>query len=76
MKARNMTKEQVIKDVLLDAQPTKEFVTVGPGRRTRAVSVQRRRRADHRLQLLDRRRLDRGVSDSRDYRDKATISLP
>jgi len=28
MKARNMTKEQVIKDVLLDAQPTKEFVTV------------------------------------------------
>jgi 3-hydroxybutyrate dehydrogenase len=23
-----MTKEQVIKDVLLDAQPTKEFVTV------------------------------------------------
>jgi 3-hydroxybutyrate dehydrogenase len=28
MKARNMTKEQVISDVLLDAQPTKEFVTV------------------------------------------------
>jgi 3-hydroxybutyrate dehydrogenase len=28
MKARNMTKEQVIKDVLLAAQPTKEFVTV------------------------------------------------
>jgi len=27
MKARNMTKEQVINDVLLDAQPTKEFVT-------------------------------------------------
>src|SRR5690242_17755787 len=27
MKARNMTKEQVIKDVLLSAQPTKEFVT-------------------------------------------------
>ena len=27
MKARNLTKEQVIKDVLLDAQPTKEFVT-------------------------------------------------
>src|SRR5205809_1112145 len=27
MKARNMTKEQVIKDVLLQAQPTKEFVT-------------------------------------------------
>jgi 3-hydroxybutyrate dehydrogenase len=27
MKARGMTKEQVIKDVLLEAQPTKEFVT-------------------------------------------------
>src|SRR5213079_3691880 len=27
MKARNMTAEQVIKDVLLEAQPTKEFVT-------------------------------------------------
>ena len=28
MKARNLTKEQVIQDVLLAAQPTKEFVTV------------------------------------------------
>jgi len=28
MKARNMTKEQVINEVMLDAQPTKEFVTV------------------------------------------------
>jgi hypothetical protein len=27
MKARNLTKEQVIHDVLLAAQPTKEFVT-------------------------------------------------
>jgi 3-hydroxybutyrate dehydrogenase len=27
MKARNLTREQVIRDVLLDAQPTKEFVT-------------------------------------------------
>jgi 3-hydroxybutyrate dehydrogenase len=27
MKARNMTREQVINDVLLDAQPTKQFVT-------------------------------------------------
>jgi 3-hydroxybutyrate dehydrogenase len=29
MKARNLTKEQVIHDVLLAAQPTKQFVTVG-----------------------------------------------
>jgi 3-hydroxybutyrate dehydrogenase len=28
MKARNLTKEQVINDVLLEAQPTKQFVTV------------------------------------------------
>jgi 3-hydroxybutyrate dehydrogenase len=28
MAARNMTREQVINDVLLDAQPTKQFVTV------------------------------------------------
>lgn len=28
MKARGMTKEQVINEVMLDAQPTKEFVTV------------------------------------------------
>ena len=27
MKARNLTKDQVIQDVLLQAQPTKEFVT-------------------------------------------------
>jgi 3-hydroxybutyrate dehydrogenase len=29
MKARNMTREQVMNDVLLAAQPTKQFVTVG-----------------------------------------------
>jgi 3-hydroxybutyrate dehydrogenase len=28
MKARDMTKEQVVNDVLLAAQPTKQFVTV------------------------------------------------
>jgi len=28
MAARNLTREQVINDVLLDAQPTKQFVTV------------------------------------------------
>ncbi|WP_445503055.1 3-hydroxybutyrate dehydrogenase [Microvirga sp. G4-2] len=28
MKARNMTREQVINDILLEAQPTKQFVTV------------------------------------------------
>jgi 3-hydroxybutyrate dehydrogenase len=28
MKARGLTKEQVINDVMLEAQPTKQFVTV------------------------------------------------
>jgi len=28
MKARGMTKEQVISEVMLEAQPTKQFVTV------------------------------------------------
>ena len=28
MKARNMTKDQVINEVLLKAQPTKQFVTI------------------------------------------------
>jgi len=28
MKARNMTREQVINEVLLEAQPTKQFVTI------------------------------------------------
>jgi 3-hydroxybutyrate dehydrogenase len=28
MKARGLTRDQVIKDVLLQAQPTKQFVTV------------------------------------------------
>ncbi len=61
MKARNMTKEQVIHDVLLEAQPTKEFVTVGPGRSAGALSLRRRREPDHRRQPVDGWRLDGGV---------------
>ena len=45
MKARNMTKEQVIKDVLLEAQPTKEFVTSEQVAALALFLVQRRRRA-------------------------------
>jgi len=44
MAARNLTKEQVIHDVLLAAQPTKEFRHLRAGRRPRAVSLRRRRR--------------------------------
>jgi NAD(P)-dependent dehydrogenase (short-subunit alcohol dehydrogenase family) len=65
MKARNMTKEQVIKDVLLDAQPTKEFVTSEQVAALGAVPVRRRCRPDHRRQSVDRRRLDRGVGIAR-----------
>ena len=62
MKARNMTAEQVKRDVLLAAQPTKEFVTVDQVAALALFLCSRCRRADHRRQLVDRRRLDGGVS--------------
>ena len=68
MKARNLTREQVINDVMLAAQPTKQFVTVRSGRRTGGVSLLRQRRADHRRQSLHRRRLDRSVKTVRGKR--------
>ncbi len=61
MKARNMTKEQVIHDVLLDSAADQGVRHLRAGRGAGAVPVRRRRRADHRRQPLDRRRLDRGV---------------
>ncbi len=62
MKARNMTEEQVIKDVLLAAQPTKEFVTS-----EQVAALALFLCGDDAAQitganLLDRRRLDRGVT--------------
>ena len=53
-----MSEDQVIKDVLLAAQPTKEFVAVRAGCFAGAVPVRPRRRADHRRQPLNRWRLD------------------
>ena len=61
MKARNMTEEQVKSDVLLAAQPTKEFVTVEQVAALALYLLLGRRRLDHRRQPLDRRRLDRAV---------------
>ena len=61
MKARNMTEEQVKNDVLLAAQPTKQFVTVEQVAALALYLTLRRRRLDHRRQSLDRRRLDRAV---------------
>ena len=51
MKARGLTKEQVIKDVLLEAQPTKEFVTVEQVAALARVPLLRRREPDHRREL-------------------------
>ena len=61
MQARGLTRDQVINEVLLEAQPTKQFVTPGRSRRLRRLPVLRRRQTDHRRQPLHRRRLDGGV---------------
>ena len=73
MKARNMTKEQVIKDVLLDAQPTKEFVTS-----EQVAALALFLCGDDAAQitganLLDRRRLDRGVGIANGSRERAAL---
>ena len=62
-----MTAEQVKRDVLLAAQPTKEFVTVDQVAALALYPVLGCRRADHRRQPVDRRRLDRAS----ELRDKA-----
>ena len=50
MKARGMTEEQVNNDVLLAAQPTKQFVTVEQVAALALYPLLRRGRADHRRQ--------------------------
>ena len=65
MKSRNMTEEQVKRDVLLAAQPTKEFVTV---EQVAALAVYLCSDAAASItgaNLLDRRRLDGAVKVSR-----------
>ena len=61
MKARGLTRDQVMNDVLLAAQPTKRFVTPEGSRRAGALSVRGQCRVDHRRQLVDGRRLDRAI---------------
>ena len=51
----------MINDVLLHAQPTKQFVQVERSRGARGVPRQRRRRVDHRRDDSDRRRLDGAI---------------
>ena len=62
MKTRHMTEEQVKNDVLLAAQPTKEFVTVEQVASLALYLTVGRGSRDHRRQPLDRRRLDRAVT--------------
>ena len=57
-----MTKEQVINDVLLAAQPTKEFVTVEQVAALAVFLCSDAAVADHRRQHSDRRRLDGRVT--------------
>ena len=65
MKARNMTKEQVMNDVLLAAQPTKQFVTVEQVAALAVFLASDSAVADHRRQYFDGRRLDRRLSKDR-----------
>ena len=61
-KARGMTEEEVKRDVILAAQPTKEFITVDEIASLAVYLCSDRGEGDHRRQSFDRRRLDRSVS--------------
>ena len=76
MKARGLTREQVINDVLLAAQPTKKFVTVRTGRGHGGLPLLRRGQPDHRRQHVDRRRLDGGLGARVRARPSATAPPP
>ena len=60
-KARGISEQAVMKDVLLAAQPTKEFVEVSQIAALDHVPVLRRGRVDYRELAPDRRRLDRAL---------------
>ena len=62
MKTRGLTREQVMNDVLLAAQPTKRFVTPEEVAALAAVPVPRRGAVDHRREPQHGRGLDRGLS--------------
>ena len=61
MKARGLTREQVMNDVLLAAQPTKKFVTVEQVAALALFLCRDEAERDHRRQPLDGRRLDRAI---------------
>ena len=70
-KARGITEEQVVKDVLLAAQPTKQFVTSTQVAALAALPRERRRRVDQRRDTAGGRRLDRPI-DSKDEAEGST----
>ena len=64
MKARNLTREQVMNDVLLAAQPTKRFVTPEEVAAMAVFLCRRGSALDHRHEPQHRRRLDGGLSET------------
>ena len=74
MKARGLTREQVMNDVLLAAQPTKTVRHRRPGRGARPVPLPRRGRRDHRRQPQHGRRLD-GASEACGAADGASSPM-
>jgi NAD(P)-dependent dehydrogenase (short-subunit alcohol dehydrogenase family) len=61
MKTRGLTREQVMNDVLLAAQPTKQFVTVDQVAALALFLCRDEGGGDHRRQPVDGRRLDGAV---------------
>ena len=64
MKARGLTREQVMNDVLLAAQPTKRFVTPDEVAALALFLCRDEAGVDHRRQPQHGRRLDRAMSAS------------
>ena len=65
-KARGMTETQVVEKVMLDAQPTKQFVTFDQLAGMMLYLVSDARRLGQRRGLFDRRRLDGRVAERSD----------
>ena len=63
-KARGISRGAVVQDVILAAQPTKQFVELRPAGRAAALPGLRRRRLGQRRAPGDRRRLDGAVATS------------
>ena len=79
MKARGLTREQVMNDVLLAAQPTKRFVTPEEVAALARLPLPRGGAFDHRREPQHGRRLDRRLGSGREARrspDRAARRSP